>query len=487
MTETATISPEDSALAASGVVLVADLDGTLLKSDMLYETFWSATSSDPRAVWGCLGALRQGKPALKSYLAARATLHPAVLPFDQRVVARIEAWRAAGGRTALVTATEQGIADAIAAHLDIFDEVHGTTPDRNLKSEVKAQFLAERFGAQGYVYMGDSSADLPVWAGAKKAISVNAKPSVQRQLDAGSIPAEHLPQAGNPFSALKGALRPHQWLKNTLVLIPLVADQAFAVSAFLAALVAFIALSLVASSGYVLNDLLDLNDDRNHPRKRERPFASGALSAATGTVLFPSLLLLGLAIALMQSPTLAAVVLLYFVSTTAYSVKLKRHSMVDICMLAVLFTLRIIAGGVAIGAYLSVWLLAFSMFIFFSLAAVKRLAELTDTETADRSSSRRGYRAEDRAVISQMAVTSGYLAVLVFALYIDEPIVQQNFGAPWLLWGVCPFLIFWVSRLVLVASRGEMHDDPLVWALQNRTSQKVIIVVAALITGAVVL
>jgi 4-hydroxybenzoate polyprenyltransferase len=161
--------------------------------------------------------------------------------------------------------------------------------------------------------------------------------------------------------------------------------------------------------------------------------------------------------------------------------------MVDICMLATLFTLRIIAGGVAIGVSLSVWLLAMSMFLFFALAAVKRLAEMTDLQAAGRAVTRRGYRVEDRPVLSQMAVSSGYLAVLVLALYVDEPVVQQKFGAPWMLWAVCPLLIFWISRMVMLAARGEMQDDPLVWALGNRTSRKVMITSAVFVVLAVIL
>ena len=220
--------------------------------------------------------------------------------------------------------------------------------------------------------------------------------------------------------------------------------------------------------------------------KCKRPFASGALSARTGTFLIPLLLLAGLLCALAVGPALLGVVALYFVATLSYSLKLKQHTMVDICMLATLYTIRIIAGGVAIGADLSVWLLAVSMFMFFALAAIKRLAELTDLQAAGRDVSRRGYRVEDRGVLSQMAISSGYLAVLVLALYIDEPQVQEKFGEPWLLWGVCPLLIFWISRMVMVAARGEMQDDPLTWALENRTSRKVMLGTVLFVVLAVV-
>ncbi|WP_245605335.1 UbiA family prenyltransferase [Roseicyclus elongatus] len=297
-------------------------------------------------------------------------------------------------------------------------------------------------------------------------------------------PAEHLERGHGGARALVKALRPHQWLKNLLVLVPVIADPLHGEGAAFGILGAFVALSLCASAGYVLNDLLDLADDRSHPRKRRRPFAAGALSAATGTLLMPVLLLTGLAVALAVSPALLGLVALYFVATTAYSVKLKRHAIVDICMLAFLFTLRVIAGGAAIGSSLSVWLLAFSMFIFFSLAAVKRLGEMSEAGAAGREVTRRGYRAEDRGILSQMAIASGYLAVLVLALYVDQPDVQDKFPAPWLLWGVCPMLIFWISRMVLVAGRGEMDDDPLVWTLENRTSRLVVAIIAAMIAGA---
>ncbi|NKX44800.1 UbiA family prenyltransferase [Roseicyclus persicicus] len=481
-------SPVAPGPAAGGRVLVVDLDGTLLRSDMLHECFWNALSRNPRVLAGSVAALRGGRAALKDWLAARCDIPVATLPYDPRVIARVEAWRAAGGRTALVTATEARIARAIADHLGLFDEVHGTAEGVNLKGAAKADFLTRTYGARGFDYIGDSAADLAVWDVAEGAVSVGAAPRVRAALDrrAGAR-AEHLPPLAPAGPAIRRALRPQQWLKNLLVFVPMLANLHVDPAALLAAVGAFVALSLTASSGYVLNDLLDLTDDRSHPRKRLRPFAQGSLSAATGTWLFPVLLAAGLAVALAVGPLLFAVVALYFVATMAYSVSLKRHTMVDICMLATLFTLRIIAGGVAIGLELSVWLLAVSMFLFFALAAVKRLAELTDLQAAGRDVSRRGYRVEDRGVLSQMAVASGYLAVLVLALYIDEPGVQEKFGAPWMLWGVCPLLIFWISRMVMLAARGEMQDDPMVWALETPTSRKVLVLIAVFVVLAVVL
>jgi 4-hydroxybenzoate polyprenyltransferase len=455
---------------------------------MLHESFWNALSRDAHVLSGAIAALGRGKPALKAWLAGRADIQVDTLPYDARVIARLEAWRASGGRTALVTATDLGLAQAIADHLGLFDEVHGTDGEVNLKGAAKADFLVARYGKGRFDYIGDSAADLPVWRAAHGAISLGAAPAVRRELDARPGPRpEHLPPHTPPARALWQSVRPRQWVKNSLVFVPMLADLAFDPPTLFAALMAFVALSLTASAGYVLNDLLDLADDRSHPRKCSRPLASGALSAATGTVLVPALLLAGLGVAALGGWLLLVVVALYFAATMAYSVWLKRHTMVDICMLATLFTLRIIAGGVAIGVSLSVWLLAMSMFLFFALAAVKRLAEMTDLQAAGRAVTRRGYRVEDRPVLSQMAVSSGYLAVLVLALYVDEPVVQQKFGAPWMLWAVCPLLIFWISRMVMLAARGEMQDDPLVWALGNRTSRKVMITSAVFVVLAVIL
>ncbi len=468
--------------ASQRPVLVVDLDGTLLRSDMLYECLWSAMSCNGWSTLRALARLGDGRAQLKSSLAELSDVDVTTLPYDEEILSRVKAWRANGGRTALVTASDQSLANAVAGHLGVFDDVHGSDGCHNLKGAEKAAFLKERFPG-GFDYVGDSTADLSIWKYAQSAVSVGASAKTRRALDALDTPSEHLIREAPP-RAIARAIRPQQWLKNLLVLVPLIADPSYGIGALPAMLAAFVALSLAASAGYLINDLLDLNDDRNHPRKRTRPFASGTLSTALGTQLIPFLLAISGIVALLVSPALLGVIVLYFVSSVAYSVKLKQHTLLDISLLAFLFTLRIIAGAVAISSPLSVWILAFSMFIFFALAAVKRLAELTDLTTASRETSRRGYIAEDRRILSQMAITSGYLAVLVLALYVDEPDTQAKFGTPWLLLGVCPLLIFWVSRMVLVAERGEMHDDPMVFALTNPTSRLVVIFCLMLVLGA---
>lgn len=453
-------------------VLAVDLDGTLLRSDMLHESFWSALARDWRTPFAAAAAaLAGGRAGLKAVLAARARIDPATLPYDARVIARLEAWRAAGGRTALVTASDRRLAGAVAEHLGLFDEVHASAGGENLKGARKAARLAERFGPGDYVYMGDSAADLPAWAGAAKAVTVNAPAGLRRRAGETAPETEHLDGPGPSLGPCLTAMRPHQWLKNALVFLPVLAAHALDGATLLAALAGFAAFSLVASGVYVLNDLLDLAADRAHPRKRRRPVASGALAIGHAGVLAPALLLAGTALSAAVGAVFLAAMAVYLALTTAYSLGLKRVAILDICTLATLYTLRIVAGGAAAGLGLSVWMLAFSLFFFFALAAVKRQAELVDGAARGLAEAGgRGYRTADLPVVASMALGAGYVSVLVMALYIDSPAVRALYATPAALWGICLVLLFWLSRMVLLAHRGAMHDDPVVFAATDRVS-----------------
>ncbi len=469
-------------------VLAVDLDGTLIRGDMLYECLWCAMAHSWRTPFVAAQGLAAGKPALKRALADLGPVDVASLPYDAQVIAQIEAWRAAGGRTALITASDHQLAEAVAAHLGLFDEVQGTTPGCNLKGETKAALLTRRYGADGFVYMGDARADLPCWAGASAAITVGASPKFRAEVAEVNADVTHL----SPPEALLGpvikAMRPHQWLKNILVFVPILANQSFTWAALMQGLLAFVAFGLVASAGYVLNDLLDLGPDRAHDRKRLRPLASGRLPVSVGTALVPVLLAAGLLVSAVLGWAFAAVIAVYFFMTMAYSLYLKRKAIIDICVLAGLYTLRIIAGGVATGIELSIWLLAFSLFLFFSLATVKRQAELVHMKNSGLSGAAgRGYSVDDLPLTMQMALTSGYVSVLVMALYLNTPEIQAKYSAPSLLWGVNVLLLYWISRVVLTTHRGGMHDDPLVFAVTDRTSLVVFGIIAALGAGAILL
>jgi 4-hydroxybenzoate polyprenyltransferase len=394
------------------------------------------------------------------------------LPYDTQVIAFIESWRREGGRTALVTASDSDFAESIAQHLGIFDEVHGSDGTLNLKGENKGLFLEERFGLRGFAYMGDAAADLPVWKRAAKAVTVNVPAGLRREAERACDTVEHLVTEKQSVVPYIKALRPHQWLKNVLVFLPMLAAHQLDGPALLLSLLTFICFSIVASSVYVLNDFLDLAADRAHPRKKNRPFASGSIPIAHGTWMAAGLISLGAILAIIIGGDFLLVMVAYYLLTTAYSLHLKRRIVIDIFVLAGLYTARIVAGGVATGIPLSVWLLAFSVFFFLSLAAVKRQAELIDSaERGNLKASGRGYHVDDLPIIAMVAIGAGYVSVLVMTLYVNSPAVVELYANPEALWGVCAILLYWITRTVMVAHRGHMDDDPVIYAAKDRISQ----------------
>lgn len=468
------------------IILVVDLDGTLVKTDMFFETAWSVLSSDTKATFNVMKYIFSGRAFLKQQLAAYAQVDAGLLPYNETVLDFIRNWRDQGGCIALVTASDRKIAEAIASHIGLFDEVHASHGGRNLKGPVKAEFLVERFGAENFDYIGDARADLPVWECARRAITVNASASLKKALEAVSTDTKHLGSHDFDWKSYAKALRPHQWLKNTLVFVPVISSHNSSPDTWLEAFLAFIAFSLVASSAYVLNDLLDLATDRDHPRKRYRPLASGDIPLIHGSFMAPGLLILGLMTALAVGRLeFIGMILGYFMLTTFYSITLKRRLVIDICTLAGLYTIRVLAGGAATGLTLSVWLLVFSIFVFLSLAAVKRQAELVDGKASGRlEAAGRAYHVEDLPIVAMMAIASGYISVLVLALYINTPAMQALYNYPQLLWGVCTVLLYWISRMVMIAHRGRMDDDPIIFAARDWVSNICGLLIAGIVISA---
>ena len=458
-------------------VLVADLDHSLIASDLLHETFWSTVAQSWAAPFRALAALSRGRSQLKAMLAENAHIEVESLPYSPEVIALLRDWRARGGKTVLATASDARLAEAVAAHLGLFDEVHATRPGHNLKGEAKAKLLVDLYGEGGFDYIGDSRADLKVWRRARRAITVGAPADLRAEAERGTathgVPALHLPApAERGGRAILKAVRPHQWLKNLLIFLPLLAAHDLRPESLIPALWGFVAFSLIASSVYLLNDLLDLSADRAHPRKRLRPFASGTMRIETGTYLMPLLLMTGLGLGWLVGPMFALSLGIYYLLTLAYSLELKRRSIIDICALAVLYTLRVVAGGAATGIPISVWLLAFSLFFFFSLASVKRQAELVDGVKSGRTKvSGRDYLTDDLPIISMLAITSGFVSVLVMALYVTSDQVTTYYSAPEMLWAICLVLLYWISRVVLITHRGGMHDDPVIFAAKDTNSR----------------
>lgn len=455
-------------------VLVIDLDGTLLRSDLLLEMGLLFLREQPLRLLAPLRWLLRGKAALKQELAGATDVDVAVLPYDRVVIEFIETERARGRRIVLATASHRRLAERVAAHLQLFDDVIATDAGRNLSAETKRDALVEAFGEQGFDYVGNSHDDLPVWRAARHAYVANPMPVVeQRARKLGNVAAV-LRSERVTLRDWARALRLHQWLKNLLLFVPLFAAHRYTeLPLVLDALLAFLCFSLCSSSVYILNDLLDLGDDRRHPGKRSRPFASGRLSIHAGLAVLPLFLVAAFALALWQLPlAFAGVLATYYGLTLAYSLSLKRHMVVDVITLAALYTLRVIAGTVALGLSLSFWLLAFSMFIFLSLALVKRYAELFDARAEGRLEKvrGRGYFHDDLEMVAALGAAAGYMAVMVLALYINDENTTRLYRRPEVIWLACPLLLAWVSRVWMLAHRGRMHEDPVIFAVQDRLS-----------------
>lgn len=448
------------------------MDGTLLRGDSLVESLSRLLRTDPRLLFFLPAWLARGKARFKEEVARSACIDPASLPYNEEFLAYLRSERAEGRRLLLVTASHQKPAQAVAEHLGLFDEVIATDGLRNLSGREKRKELVRRFGESGYDYAGDSAADLEVWPGAREAIVVNASPRVLRKLGDRATKVFQTSRRFLPRVFLE-AMRVRQWVKNLLVLLPVaLAHRVLEPAPLRSTLFAFLAFSLGASAVYILNDLLDVEADRHHPIKRRRPFASGELSLAAGFAMIPLLLLPSVGIALFLPRPFLFVLLLYFGLTTAYSLLLKEVVLVDVLVLAGLYTLRIIAGSAASGVPVSQWLLAFSMFVFLSLAAVKRYAELRrlDQEERDSKLRGRGYLAGDLELIAPMGLSAGYVAVLVLALYISSEDVVDLYHRSVLLWFCCPLMLYWISRIWLLAHRGQVEDDPLSFAVRDPTT-----------------
>jgi 4-hydroxybenzoate polyprenyltransferase/phosphoserine phosphatase len=461
-----------SAPTANSQVIAVDLDGTLVLTDTLYE---SVLQLFKQAVFSILLFplwLLQGKAAFKSKIAERVSLNPALLPYNQALIDWLIERRVSGKKIVLTTAADQRIATAVAEHVGLFDEVLASDGTTNNASSNKSQFLDERFGKNCWDYAGNSQADLAVWKAANSAIVVNANAAVLQKAQQQGNVSLVLPAAKVTALDFLKVIRLHQWLKNLLLFIPLLAAHQIANwDALSTLLVAFISFSFCASAVYIANDLLDLDSDRQHPRKRLRPFASGVVSVQVGCLLTPILALLSLVLALWVGHAFTAWLVFYFVVTTAYTLWLKKLVLVDCLTLAGLYTLRIIAGAAAVSVPVSFWLLAFSVFIFLSLAFVKRLAELqAQADAGGNTAHGRGYMVSDQSLIQTLGVTAGYAAVLVLALYLHSDSVLNLYAQPELIWLAVPLMLFWVSWIWMKAHRGQMHDDPIVFAIKDKAS-----------------
>ncbi len=473
---------------SSQIPLCVDLDGTLIKSDSLLESTIIAVRKNPLLLLLMPFWILKGRLYFKKSIEKFGKCEALLLPYRREVLDFLKKEKDKGRKIVLATATVKSIADDVSNYLGIFDEVIATETV-NLRSEEKRKKLVEKFGSKGFDYIGDSRADLAVWASAANALVLKKSDIVLKK-------ARELSNVIHVFDADKPSLnhyfreiRVYQWIKNILIFLPLfMAHEIGSFSLLFQNFIAFAVFCFAASSVYVTNDLFDIEADRAHPRKRFRPVASGLISVPSAVNLSIFLFLLSIVTSFVFLPLRFTMVLLvYLILTTAYSFSLKRVYIIDIIILAGLYTIRIIAGGAAVGVSVSFWMLAFSMFLFLNLAIVKRYTELKQLADANKTKTKgRGYHIDDINLLSSLGTTGGYLSVLVFALYVNSEAVVGLYKRPELLWAIVPVLLFWITRIWFMAHRGKMHDDPIVFTGKDPVSYVAGLIVVILIIGAAV-
>jgi 4-hydroxybenzoate polyprenyltransferase len=466
---------------AEQVPLCVDLDGTLAKSDTLVDSLLVLARTRPALLLRLPGKVLHGKAAFKAFVTESISLDVAHLPYNHELLRFLQQEHAQGRAIYLATGADVALASRVAAHLGIFSGVLGSDGSTNLTGSKKLDGLRSRLGPE-FDYIGNDTPDLPLLAHAREAMVANPSHGLRRALRAGGIrPARTFEERSHPVKSLVKALRLHQWAKNLLIFVPLFLSHTLSMGQMLRAVAAFYCFSLTASAAYIFNDLLDIEPDRRHPRKRLRPFAAGDLSPFAGVGIVAVFLLFALVFARFLPTAFYGWLLLYLATAMAYSGYLKRFALVDVMILSGLYILRLLAGGAATQTQISHWLAGFSMFLFLSLAIVKRFAELENlraSSTAPKNG--RGYLLADLPQIRSFGTASAYAAVVVFAIYISGPDVVKLYRQPRLLWLIVPLMILWLNRVWLLASRGDLDEDPVAFALTDRMSQLIGVAVAAI-------
>ena len=450
--------------------LCVDLDGTLIKSDSLGDAVCQFLRRNPFGFWQLGQWLAAGRARLKAEVASRVPLDPAQLPYNTELLLYLQAERRRGRQIYLTTGADGSQAERVAAHLGIFAGVLASDGVTNLTSGLKLDLLKDRFGE--FDYIGNSRADLPLLANARQAMVANPTLGLRLALHQGHIPVARTFLHEKPLApTLFKATRIHQWAKNILLFVPLLLSHKLRPEAIGAVIAAFFCFSFMASSNYLFNDLLDIESDRRHPAKRFRPFAAGDLPVAGGAALALALIAASFALLPILPHQFLLWLAVYIVSTTAYSFYFKQVALVDVLVLSGLYTLRLLAGGAATRTEISPWLAAFSIFLFLSLAMVKRFSELENLSARGASETHgRGYLAGDLDQIRSFGTSSATAAVLVFMMYIARPDVTVLYKHADRLWLIVPLMLFWLYRVWLLGSRGEMDEDPVIFALRDRVS-----------------
>lgn len=453
--------------------LCVDLDGTLLTTDMLYESLLVLLRTKILSLFLLPFWLLKGKAHVKAQIARRVSIDVSLLPYNEKFLAYLREQHELGRPLVLATASDTIFAEQIAGHLGIIDKVIASDGKINMSAENKRDQLVALYGDRGFDYAANARPDIVVWKCAREVILVNPAAGIKKTVTRLFTVNKVFEKQKVTLKTYLKVIRVHQWAKNMLIFVPLfIAHRIGDPEAIAQSLVAFATFSLAASAMYLMNDLLDLPSDRAHMSKKNRGFASGAIPISQGIILTPIFLMLAFAGAFYFLSTAFILILGGYVAITcAYSLGLKRYLMLDVIILAGLFTIRILAGVFAIMVPLSHWLLVFSMFLFMSLALVKRYYELLMFKNSGKAADKnRAYRVVDLGALMSMGAASGYLAVMVFALYINSNAVTGQYSAPEALWLTCPLLLYWISRVWILTKRGSMHEDPVVFAMHDRAS-----------------
>lgn len=463
--------------------LCVDLDDTLVKTDMLHESILLLIRRRPLALFLVLAWwLLKGKAYCKRQVAQRVDISKLALPWNEALIHWLHEEKKTGRKLVLITASDQRVAQAIADQLSLFDEVIGSDGQTNVRGRAKRAILLEKYGEKHFDYVGDASVDLPVWQASRNAYIVSNDKGLIKQAKSIAHVEKVFTRERFTFKTLLKSLRVHQYAKNGLIFLPWVLGHAYSdVHQLFYLLLAFVSFSLLASSVYVLNDLLDLPSDRVHHRKKKRPLASGRLSIKHGVLLGGVCFILAWVLATRLPVHFRWVLIFYYIVTVLYSFWLKRLLLVDVITLSCLYTVRVLAGMAVINAGYSKWVLLFSLFFFTSLAFLKRFAELHFARKENiQKLNGRNYHVAHIDVISMFGVCSGYLSVLIIALYLNSVKAVMLYQYPILLYAACPVFLYWISRMWLIAADGNMHDDPVVFAIKDKATYWVLMVLLAI-------
>lgn len=472
-------------MTSQPLVTICDLDDTLIKTDLLFESVLKLVRTKPLSSLALPFWLMRGKAYAKDRVAKLVELDPASLPYRDEILRHVRSRRDDGKQVILASASHHSFVQSIADYCQCFDMAQGSSGSINLKSETKLDWIKSKVD-KPFEYIGDSASDLPIWKNANHAVLVNPSKNVLKKIQSIGISHEIFRDGQDTLKPIIKQLRVHQWIKNAILAVPLLApNKVWQIDLWMNVLIGFVSFSLLASLVYVMNDMLDVENDRRHPTKKNRPFASGILPIRRGLLLILCLGAGSLVFGSLLGPEFLGVLALYFGVNVAYSTRLKEAVMLDVVILASFYTMRLMAGSAATSTPISHWLLSFSIFFFLGLAMVKRYTELRRVVGKSQNTLYgRGYNAEDKAPVLIMGISSSMLSILILALYFSSTDVQALYTNSSRLWALAPLLVYWTGRVWMLANRGQVHDDPVVFAVKDPQSWYILAIAAALIISA---